>query len=41
MLSMQELSLSMPEKMLSLSMLILATYLEAALVVTLRTYWQN
>ena len=32
MLSMHELSLSMPEPMLSLSMLILATYLEAALV---------
>ena len=32
MLSMHELSLSMPEPMLSLSMLILATYPEAALV---------
>ena len=34
MLSMQELSLVMPEPMLSLSMLILATYLVAALDVT-------
>ena len=36
-----ELSLSMPEPMLSLSMLILATHLEAALDVTLRTHGQN
>ena len=36
MLSMHELSLSMPEPMLSLSMLILATYPEAALDVTIR-----
>ena len=40
-ISMHELSLSMPEPMLSLSMLILATYPEAALDVTLRTHGQN
>ena len=41
MLSMHELSLSMPEPMLSLSMLILATYPEAALDVTIRNQNQN
>ena len=41
MLSMHELSLSMPEPMLSLSMLILAIFPEAALDVTVRTHWQN
>ena len=40
-LSMHELSLSMPEPMLSLSMLILATYPVAALDVTIRTRNQN
>ena len=40
-LSMHELSLSMPEPMLSLSMLILATCPEAALDVTVRTHRQN
>ena len=41
MLSMQELSLSMPEPMLSLSMLTLATYPVAALDVTIRNQNQN
>ena len=41
MLSMHELSLSMPEPMLSLSMLILATYPVAALDVTIRTQNKN
>ena len=41
MLSMHELSLSMPEPMLSLSMLILATYPEAALDVTIRNPNRN
>ena len=40
-LSMHELSLSMPEPMLSLSMLILAAFPEAALDVTVRTHGQN
>ena len=40
-LSMHELSLRMPEPMLSLSMLILATYPEAALDVTIRNQNQN
>ena len=40
-LSMYELSLSMPEPMLSMSMLILATYPVAALDVTIRTQIQN
>ena len=39
--SMHELSLSMPEPMLSLRMLILATYPEAALDVTIRNQNQN
>ena len=41
MLSMHELSLSMPEPMLSLSMLILATYPVAALEGTIRNQNQN
>ena len=41
MLSMHELSLSMPEPTLSLSMLILATYPGAALDVTIRNQNQN
>ena len=40
-LSMHEMSLSMPDSMLSLSMLILATYPVAALDVTTRTQNQN
>ena len=40
-LSMHELSLSMPDPMLSLSMLILATYPVAALDVTIRTQNEN
>ena len=40
-LSMHELSLSMPEPMLSLSMLILATYPVAALEGTIRNQNQN
>ena len=41
MLSMHELSLSMPEPTLSLSMLILATYPETALVLMIQTPRQN